>query len=124
MNKKKLTIWNRDFDLDIVFDVFAGEKITAQQQKALDAFLANASIIDICKSKVEDYCIKNSNGQIEKVDNIFKYVIPKALFVVRTKTKTRIVAVMCNFKFDMEHGMAIVFRNEQFSEIGEEGIIA
>lgn len=124
MNKQKLTIWNREFDLDIVFDVFAGEEITEQQQKALDTFLANASIIDTCKSKVEDYCIKNSNGQIEQVDNIFKYVIPKALFVVREKSQTRTVAVMCNFKFDMEHGMAIVFRNESFSDIGEEGIIA
>ena len=124
MNKQTLTIWNRQFDLDIVFDVFEGEEVTTQQQNALKTFVANASIIDSCKSNVEQYCIKHSNGQISSVDNIFKYVIPKALFVVRNKNEKRTVAIMFNFKFDMDHGLAIVFENESFSEIGEEGLIA
>lgn len=124
MNKKTLTIWNRKFDLEIVFDVFKGEEVTEQQKKALDSFLAKASIVDSCKSMVEDYCVKNSHGSIKKVDNIFKYVIPKALYVVRNKDEKRTVAIMCNFKFDMEHGIAIVFENESFSAIGEQGLIA
>lgn len=123
MNKQKLTIWSRNFDLDIEYDVFEGETITEQQEKALSSFLDNASILDACKSKVEKYCVTNSNGQIDKVDNIFKYVIPRALYVVRNNDEKRTVALMCNFKFDMEHGMAIVFENESLSEIGEEGIV-
>ena len=36
---------------------------------------------------------------------------------------SRVVAIMCNYKFDMEHGIAIVFKNEMFSKIVSQDII-
>ena len=59
--------------------------------------------------------------QLETIENIFKYVMPKSIFVPREEK--RIVAVLFDFRFDMEHGMAIVFENEKFSTIGSEDII-
>ena len=32
-------------------------------------------------------------------------------------------AIMCNYKFDMENGIAVVFENEKFSDIGKQDII-
>ena len=55
------------------------------------------------------------------VDNIFKYVMPKNIYVPRN-LKKRVVAIMCNYKFDTEHGIAVVFENEQFKEIGAQDI--
>ena len=34
----------------------------------------------------------------------------------------RAIAVMCNYKFDMEHGIAIVYENEEFKEVGPQDI--
>ena len=48
--------------------------------------------------------------------------MPKSLFVRRDEAK-RIVAIMCDYRFDMEHGLAVVFENEQFKMIGEQDII-
>jgi hypothetical protein len=45
--------------------------------------------------------------------------IEKCIFVPDEKN---ICAIMCNFKFDMEHGMAIVFEGGKFKEIGAEDI--
>lgn len=58
---------------------------------------------------------------MDSVDNIFKYVIPKTISV--PKAKKRVVAIMCNFKFDMEHGMAIVFEDEKIKKIGPQDIV-
>ncbi len=69
------------------------------------------------------YVIKNGlkDMGMDSVDNIFKYVIPKTISV--PKAKKRVVAIMCNFKFDMEHGMAIVFEDEKIKKIGPQDIV-
>lgn len=74
---------------------------------------------------------KSKNGAVEKtsdsavraveIDNIFKYIMPKSIFVPRTEQKE--VAIICNYKYDMEHGIAIVFENERLKEIGMQDII-
>ena len=75
------------------------------------------------KNDVEKYVIKNGlkDMGMDSVDNIFKYVIPKTISV--PKAKKRVVAIMCNFKFDMEHGMAIVFEDEKIKKIGPQDIV-
>lgn len=123
MNNITTTIWGREFVLDIVFDLNDNEERKEAQTKALDSFIENIGTIDNCLSKVKEYCIENCNEQIKTVDNIFKYVMPKTIYVINSFDETRNVALLCNFKFDMEHGMAIVFKNEEFSEIGDQSLI-
>ena len=43
-------------------------------------------------------------------------------FLYRNEEK-RIVALMCNYKFDIENGIAIVFENEKLKDIGIQDII-
>jgi hypothetical protein len=122
MSKKiALNLWNRDFQLKVVYDCFAGEEILDEQVAALETF-ADA---DTSKSldQVKKYCLKENGNQIgDRVDNIFKYVIPHTIYVPR-KQKKPTVAILCNYKFDLEHGIAIVFEGAKIAEICNPDVI-
>ena len=75
---------------------------------------------------VNDYDIDLFGGQyilenglkdynIHKVDNIFKYVMPKSFYV--PDTEKRVVVLFCDFKYDLENGIALVFEDEKLKEI-------
>ena len=120
---KKLLIWNREFDLRVVFDSYDEEVLSIQEQ-ALEAFLKAENTIQESKKQLEKYILNDEYAEIEgnSIDNIFKYVIPTDLYIPRT-LETRTVALLCDYRFDEEHGIAIVFENEQFEEIGEQDIV-
>ena len=118
MNKIKMNIWGRDFDLPVMIKQFKGI-----QKDAVEKFTSCEKVVNEAKNDVEKYVIKNGlkDMGMDSVDNIFKYVIPKTISV--PKAKKRVVAIMCNFKFDMEHGMAIVFEDEKIKKIGPQDIV-
>lgn len=120
---KKLLIWNREFDLRVVFDSYDEEVLPIQKQ-ALEAFLKAENTIQESKQQLEKYILNDEYAEIEgnSIDNIFKYVIPTDIYIPRTP-ETRTVALLCDYRFDEEHGIAIVFENEQFKEIGEQDIV-
>lgn len=91
---------------------------------AVKLFLDNTQNIDLSLDSIKEYCLTSNREDILEncIDNIFKYISPKYIFVPRENDK-RVIAVMCNYKFDMEHGIAVIFENEQFSKIGKQDII-
>lgn len=119
MPKQKIAIWGREFDLDVVFDCYKGEVVTPTQEDAYNSFCMHLDLLNSCKRNIEEYCKKEHPDIV--FDNIFKFVIPQAIFVKRSND--RIVGIMCAYKFDIEHGLVIVFRNEAFEEIGPQDII-
>ena len=123
MNKIKMNIWGRDFDLPVMIKQFKGKEITDIQKDAVEKFTSCEKVVNEAKNDVEKYVIKNGlkDMGMDSVGNIFKYVIPKTISV--PKAKKRVVAIMCNFKFDMEHGMAIVFEDEKIKKIGPQDIV-
>lgn len=80
--------------------------------------MESQSIIDEAEKSLLSYIEKNYKNDLteNKIENIFKYVIPKTIFLPRT-VKVRTVALLCDFKFDIEHGLAVVFENEKFKEV-------
>ncbi len=116
-----IKIWDRDFDLKVLYDCYAGEQILDEQEKALKEFAADKNAIDSSKSFVEKYCLGQNKDLIgaDKIDNIFKYVLPESIFVKRDCR----IAILCQYKFDAEHGIAIVFKDGKFEEIGNQDII-
>lgn len=124
MNKEKITIWSREFDMEVKYDCYAGEEVQQNQRDAIEAFLKSGPAIEASLNQVKQYCLKNNKADIgsDNIDNIFKYVAPKYLYVIRNKEK-HVVAIMCNYKFDTENGIAVVFENEKFSKIGMQDII-
>ena len=71
--------------------------------------------------KVKQYCITQNKSKIEEdsIENVFKYVVPEKVYVTRDCR----VAIMCRYKFDLEHGIAVVFKNGQFEQIGAQDIV-
>ena len=123
MNKVKISIWGREFDIDVRYSCYPGEEITQTQKEAVNEFCASNDITVDSINKVKDYIANASDSNLKVIDieNIFKYVMPKYLYVPRTDK--RVIAVMCNFKFDTENGIAVVYKNERFEEIGEQDIV-
>ena len=73
---------------------------------------------------VTAYILDNNAEELadSSIDNIFKYVMPINIYIPRNKNK-RVTAIMCNYKFDVEHGLAVVFENEVFMVIDAQDII-
>ena len=119
MNKQKIIIWNREFELDVVYEKYSGEDVLPIQKDALQKFLADTSIIDDAKSAVEQYCLKSNKAEIgtDRIENLFKYVKPKSAYILRSKDNTRTVAILCAYKFYSDNKIAIVFKNEKFDKV-------
>lgn len=120
-----IEIWGRKFSLNVEYDCYAGEKITPEQMEAVERFSNNhISWLDKAKGVVVKYCKEAVDGDDEnqKKDNIFSYVKPEAVFVKRDSQKSRI-ALMCKYRYDPEHGLAIVFDKKGNIAIGNQDII-
>lgn len=122
---RKFNIWGREFDLQVMFGNFADNEAKPVQKEALKTFLANLHLIDECKSEVENYCLRKNAKEIgaNTIDNIFKYVIPEALYIENTHDNTHCVALVCAYKFDEENGIAVIFKNEAFCQVTTQSVL-
>ena len=119
-----IEICDRSFSLNVEYDCYTGEDVTQKQIEAVERFgnnlhwVSNAKkdVVKFCRAKVE----KDSENQ--KKDNIFSYVKPEALFVKRDDKKSR-VALMCKYRYDPEHGLAVVFDANGNVTVGTQDII-
>ena len=115
-----LDVWGRKFELKVIYDVYENEEILEIQRNAFDMFIENASKILKDDSFIKKYCQDNSNNQITgDIDNIFKYVIPNSLYIMRDEKKRKVV-LLCDYRYDEEHGITIGFENERISYIGSQ----
>lgn len=121
-NKVKLLIWDREFELNIVFQNFPYEEVTANQEKTVRTL--TTLDFETALNPLKDYIMKYNFEDVgsSEIINIFKYVMPKNILIPRENEK-RVAALMCNYKFDMEHGLAIIFENEKYKTVGLQDII-
>lgn len=124
MNKELITIWGKNLELDIIYDCYSGEEILDKQKESYFFFLKNGDEIEKSLDKVKQYCLTNNEEEIgtNDIENIFRYVMPKYIYISREVDK-HLVSIMCNYKFDQDNGIAIVFENEKFQKIGPQDII-
>lgn len=120
----KLLIWGRDFSIPIEYDCYEGETITPQQVKALNDFVAHSDWLNKAKDCVEKYCKDSVMEDTEnaKKDNIFSYVKPEYLFVKRDEKHPKVVLI-CKYRYDLEHGLAIVFSFDGKISVGSQDMI-
>lgn len=121
MSKQLLNIWNRDFEIDITYEIFSDKPVTEKQK----TIASGLSAIDFSESLegVIRYIKKYNARDLgeERIENIFRYVIPKRIYI--TQSEEEEFAIMCNYKFDMEHGIAVVYKGGKFKEAGPQDII-
>ena len=113
MNKTKITIWGRDFELDVSMECYPGEIVLDSQKSALEALLNATDAIENAKTQVEEYVMTN---------NIFRYVMPVKIFVPHDK-EHGLAAILCNYRFDMEHGLAVLFENGTYKSVGSQDTV-
>ena len=118
-----IKIWNREFELEVIFSGYPEEQITDEQKNSYEKLLGSAEEIEKSLSYVKKYvCEKSNNSIVETdVDNIFKYVMPRYIYV--SKTKRQCVAIMCDYRFDIENGIAVVFVDGKYKDIGSQDIV-
>lgn len=108
-----MDLWGRDFSLPVYYECDTDQDVLDMQKEAKNTLLASWDVVESSKQAVEDYCLNRDGDQIENpITNIFRYVIPTNILVLRSEDSRR-AALMCNYRFDPEHGLAAVFENEQ-----------
>ena len=120
----RMLIWGREFDLPVIYDCYEGERVTRKQRQALKTLLSNPLWIENAKCSLEQYCkndVMSDDGNLKK-DNVFSYVKPESVFIKRDKEYPR-VALMCKYRYDLEHGIAVVFSGAGEITIGDQEII-
>ncbi len=120
----EIKVWEREFSLPIEYNCYEGEKATRQQGKSLKNFLSHPEWIEKSKSFVEKFCKEqvDEDDENENKDNIFSYIKPECIFVKRELEHPR-VAIMCKYRYDIEHGIAIIFSWEGDVIVGLQDLI-
>ena len=125
IKEQELIIWGRSFKLPIQFECYPGEVILPTQTTALEQMIANApEELAVAKQKVETYLIEQNPSQFSTnalIDNIFRYVVPKSIYLPHIAEHC-MSAILCHYRFDPEHGLAIVFENGKYQKLGSEDI--
>lgn len=118
-----ISIWGRDFELPVNYNCYEGEKVTKEQILLLEEFIAHPEWIDHAKVIVENYCRQEvlEDDENQKKDNIFSYIKPTSVFVKHVK-KPR-MALICKYRYDEEHGLAVIFDKVGNITVGSEDII-
>lgn len=124
MNKVSITIWGRAFQLPVCLECYDDEEILITQQDAYTQFFKDGDHIEQSKAFVEEYLISKNPSAFpdRKVDSIFKYVMPTSIFVPHNKAHPYVI-LLCNYKFDSEHGLAIVYEDNIVRKVCSEDLI-
>lgn len=118
------TIWGRKFTLPVEYDCYEGEEVTKSQIQALKNFRSHTEWIEKSRSIVEKYCREQvmSDEENTKKDNIFSYIKPECIFIKHESHKPR-VALMCKYRYDIEHSLTVVFSSDGKATVGMQDII-
>ena len=124
MNKRKMNIWGREFELPVIYECYDGEEVLESQKEAEALLEENSKEVAGSLNQVKKYIQETEAAQLteDKIDNIFRYVMPKSVFVPHIEEHLT-AAIMCDYKFDLEHGIAVVFENGLFKEVGPQDIV-
>lgn len=122
MIKYTMNIWGRKFELPVMIKQYDGEEITEIQKESIEKFQHCEEVLNASKQSVEQYILENGlrDHNIYEVDNIFKYVMPKSFYV--PNAEKRVVVLFCDFKYDLENGIALIFEDEKLKKIGPEDL--
>lgn len=122
IKKVKLNIWGREFNLPVEYDCYTGEKVTKNQINSVEKFCNDDELLNMAKHEIEKYCKNDvaNDDENQNKDNIFSYIMPHYLFIKREENPR--IALMCNYRYDLEHGLAIIFDGKKI-KVGIQDII-
>ena len=106
----EINIWGRDFNLPVKYRCYHNGEVSETQVDALKNLVSDRERIDYSKNYVVEYCEHDvlQDDENDKKDNIFSYIMPEYIFVDENDEGPN-VAFMCKYRYDLEHGLAVVF---------------
>ena len=117
----KKNIWGRDFDLDVIYHSYKNQSLTSEQEEVKGSISQFDFQNDESLEMVKNYCLKRNKEDIidGTIDNIFKYVVPESIFVTRDGK----VALLCRYRYDIEHGIAVIYKNDNSIVVDQQDIL-
>lgn len=116
-------LWGSEVELEVYFEQLDYDEPTDIQT---DAF----SRVDVIWQRVDDAIpsiVEYAKNEAMEIGAHFEekawrsLVHPATLFIA--ESDNRIVAILCEFDLDPEHGLAVVFEDEQFTAVGSQEIV-
>ena len=123
ISELNISIWKRAFLLPVEYDCYDDEVVTDAQKSAAKMLTMHPEWIVSAKAQSERFCREEvlADSENNKKDNIFSYIKPDYLFV-KHEDHPR-VAIMCKYRYDPEHGLAVVFSADGSITVGPQDII-
>lgn len=120
---KSVDLWGRQLVLECQYEVYADEGVLPSQEETLKRLFDHWDVVEGSLDNLKEYCLSENGAEIgsDHIDNIFRYISPTTLYVLRDP-EPRVVSLLCEYRFDPEHGIALRFENEQLAEIGSQDI--
>ncbi len=125
--KEEFIIWGRSLELDVVFDLCDDEEISENQIKTYEDLKANyKEYFDNVKTEIYEY-VKEDTGEEELPENIFKFIMPKAIIVLREDEdedeESMEFALLCDYKYNIDDGISVSFKNGVSTGCGPEDVV-
>lgn len=125
MGTHNFTIWGKPFELTVKYNRCVDKEPVQQQRDALKKFVGNNSVIDVGLTEIKNYCLERDLENIPNgiINDIFEYVKPKSIYIDIVVNGTVLIGLMCDYIFDEDDGIAVVFKDGKFLEVGSQNII-
>lgn len=119
-----LIIWGRPFKLPVEYNCYEGETVYDEQIEAVKHFMVHSEWLDKAKNLVKHYLKQQveSDTVANNTECLLSYITPECIFVKHEQKNPR-VALMCSYKHDNEHGLAVVFSSDEDITVGQEDLI-
>lgn len=117
------SIWGRDYELKVYMEHCSDEEVLPSQERTLERLMQSWQAVENSLESVKLYCIENNGQGIKErpISNIFKYVVPQALYVSR-EDEGRVI-LLCAYRFDVEHGVGVEFINNELGRIDQQDML-
>ena len=122
MHDRQVALWGREFKLIISYDHYDDGVIPNDMAYARDKLFESWDEVENALPELKWYCLSCNAEDVEQlygskdIDNIFRIVIPDYLFV-QESSQVRTVALMLDYRFDPEEGLALLFKDEKLAAI-------
>ena len=116
-NKLEFSLFGRKQKLDVIASGFYNDGKLTSGQKKVKASLKNVkfnSALGPLRKYIQDNdsdYLKEYDPSDHKIKNPYRYVKPKDIYISSDLAKKNSFAMLCNYRFDPEHGIAIIYEN-------------
>ena len=125
--KEEFEIWGRNFQLDVSLACHSNQVVLDSQVRIFNTIKNKLNeLYDVCRTKIYEYMHNEERKELfpnnEIPENIFKFIIPKAIVITR-HIDVIYFGFLFHFRYDSENDICVSFKNFDFYEIGPEYII-